>query len=191
LAALGLCRSTPDSDNELVDRVRKGDEAAFEIIYDRYFKRIYHFVDRRLGNRADAEETTQEVFIHVFSSIDTYRGEAPFVAWVFGITRRTIASRFKRKRHPTVPLDDEPEQGASSSGNSSATMSPLEACEFQERIDQMTQALETKLTPHQQLLFKLHHLDERPISEIARELDKSQDSIKSNLYRTRKVLLSR
>lgn len=187
---------TLPTDGELVDRLRKGDEQAFELLYQRYFKRIYHFVEKRLRIRADAEETTQEVFINVFSSIDSYRGEAPVAAWIFGITRRVIAARFKRKRHTMLPLaDDETETGSLAaqlaSANAGRNPSPLEAYECQERVLRMTSTLERKLTPEQRLLFRLHHLDEQPISEIARALDKTEDAIKSNLYRTRKLLLAR
>ncbi len=180
------------SDGVLVDRIRKGDQHAFEVMYDRYFKRVYRFVDNRLNIRADVEETTQEIFISVFSSIESYRGDAPFAAWIFGISRRVIASRFKRKRHPTVPLvSEESEQSAPVNSGVSAQPSPLEAYEYQERVEQMTGTLERRLSPEQQLLFQLHHLDEVPISEIALRLGKSEDSIKSNLYRTRKLLLAR
>jgi RNA polymerase sigma-70 factor (ECF subfamily) len=180
------------SDSALVDRVRKGDAEAFEAIYERYFKRIYHFVDRRLNIRADAEETTQEVFISVFSSIDSYRGDAPLAAWIFGITRRVVAARFKRKRHTTVPLgDDDSEQWSTVLGKMSSEPTPLESYECQERLLQMRDVLERRLTSEQQLLFQLHHLEELPISEIAAALDKSENAVKSNLYRARKLLLAR
>ena len=74
----------PDED-QLIDRIIGGDEAAFELLYERYFKRIYAFLDKRLRNRADTEETTQEVFINIFASIDSFRGDAPFAAWIFGL----------------------------------------------------------------------------------------------------------
>lgn len=183
------------SDSELVDQLRKGDERAFDILYRRYFKRIYHFVEKRLSVRADAEETTQEVFIVVFSCIDSYRGEAPVAAWIFGITRRVIAARFKRKQHPTIPLADDDVESAAQHAQMSSTVplepDPFQAYECQERMGRMTATLESKLTREQQILFKLHHLDERPISEIAQVLDKTEDAVKSNLYRTRKLLLAR
>ena len=99
------------SDDELVARVREGDEAAFEGLYARYLPRIYSFVSKRVPNRADTEEIVQEVFINIFSSIGSFRGEAPFAAWALGLTRRTIANRFKKRRHVTVPLlpEEEPE----------------------------------------------------------------------------------
>jgi RNA polymerase sigma-70 factor (ECF subfamily) len=190
-------RRSAESDDELIDRIRAGDRAAFDLLYERYFKRVYGFLDRRLQNRADTEETTQEVFINVFSSIDSFRGEAPFAAWIFGLTRRTLAARFKRKRHPTVPLPETDDDLAGSSRSADGSThtapdaTPLEHYEMQERAAHLRHALEHDLSPEQRKVFELHHLESVPIAEIARSLSKSEDSIKSNLYRTRKILLAR
>jgi RNA polymerase sigma-70 factor (ECF subfamily) len=188
----GRSESSEITDHELVDGIRKGDALAFDLLYDRYFKRVYRFVAKRLNIRADVEETTQEVFIAVFSSIESFRGEAPVSAWIFGISRRVIASRFKRKRHVTVPLDDQDHDhygGARSSVSNEPT--PLEVYEYQERIDQMDGALENRLSEQQRFLFEQHHIHAIPISEIAAATAKSENSVKSNLYRARKLLLSR
>jgi RNA polymerase sigma-70 factor (ECF subfamily) len=179
-------------DEVLVEQLRLGNQGAFDLLYDRYFKRIFHFVDRRLNNRADTEETVQEVFCNVFTSIDGYRGEAPFGAWVFGLARRTIASRFKKKRAATVPLSEEDENRAPSAvSDFSGQPSPLESYEYQERLSAMDTVIRERLSPEQRTLFQLHHIEERSISDIAHSLDKSEDAVKSNLYRTRKILLAR
>ena len=184
--------AAPATDEMLVERVRTGDETAFETLYERYFNRIYHYVDRRLRNSADAEETVQEVFFNVFSSIESFRGEAPFAAWVFGLTRRTLAGRFKKKRHATVPLaDDEMETMDLLLTSVRREPDPLEAYEATERLARMEAAVTEELSADQWRLFRLHHLQNRPIHEIARALDKSVDAVKSNLYRARKVLLAR
>ena len=182
----------PIPDEELIKRVQAGDQAAFEVLYERYFPRVYRFVDKRMRNRADTEETVQEVFINVFSSLGSYRGEAPFGAWVLGVTRRTIASRFKKKQHTTVTLES-----AEESATLNITMptmqrepTPLEHYECEERIKRLERAI-ARLTQEQRTLFELHHLHHRPIQEIARTLRKSEDAVKSNLYRARKLLLSR
>jgi len=191
VAAPELVTSASRTDEELVGSVLAGDESAFEMLYERYFPRIYQFVDRRLSNRADTEETVQEVFINVFSSIESYRGEAPFAAWVFGLTRRTIAGRFKKKRHPTVPLDDgEDESSTVASRTVSGEPTPLETYEYRERVVRMDFAVRETLSAEQRRLFELHHLEDRSISEIAHELDKTENAVKSNLYRTRKLLLA-
>jgi RNA polymerase sigma-70 factor (ECF subfamily) len=180
------------SDDELVARLREGDEAAFENLYGRYLPRIYSFVNKRVPNRADTEEIVQEVFINIFSSIGSFRGEAPFAAWALGLTRRTIANRFKKRRHATVPLvaEEEPETIDLSLPTLHREPTPHDHYECGERIAQLEATATRELTPEQRQLFEMHHLAHRSIHEIARELDKSEDSIKSNLYRARRLLLA-
>ncbi len=180
-----------ESDEHLVDLLRAGDRRAFDLLYERYFPRLYRFVDRRLRNRADTEETVQEVFINLFSSIHSYRGDAPFAAWVFGLTRRTIASRFKRKRHETVPLAGDDEDFGVPAAASGAGDDPHEVYEYRERLQRMKSAAENDLTREQWQLFELHHLQNQSIQEIARTVRKSEDSVKSHLYRARRLLLAR
>lgn len=181
-----------ETDESLVERLRAGDQAAFDGIYERYFTRVFQFLDRRLRNRADTEETTQEVFVNVFSSIDGYRGEAPFGAWVFGLTRRTLANRFKRKRHATVALtEDDGDKVDLLLTTVRREPDPLESYEAAERLARLADAVRRELTREQVQLFELHHLHHHSIHEIARSLNKSVDSVKSNLYRARKVLMAR
>lgn len=191
MAAPQISHSELLDDRELVERLRCGDERAFDELYERYFKRVSHFVARRIDNRADAEETVQEVFINVFASIATYRGEAPFVAWIFGLTRRTIAGRFKRKRHPTVPMEDNESNSPAAHPAAPALIPrPDQVYDCTERAVQLETYVAERLSADQRALFVLHHLEERPIAEIAQRLGKSEDSIKSSLYRTRKLLLA-
>jgi RNA polymerase sigma-70 factor (ECF subfamily) len=180
------------SDEALVQQVLEGDRAAFEILYERYFPRVFRFVARRVSNRADAEEIVQEIFINVYSSIGGYRGEAPLAAWVLGLSRRTVANRFKKKRHPTVPLEEE--QGFDAvdrASNLKREATPLEHYECRERAALIQHAANTRLSAEQRELFEMHHLRHHSIQDIARALRKSEDSVKSNLYRARKVLIAR
>jgi RNA polymerase sigma-70 factor (ECF subfamily) len=178
-------------DDELIRRIQAGEEAAFTELYERYFPRVYHFTRRRMNTVADTEETVQEVFINVFSSLGSFRGEAPFAAWVLGVTRRTIASRFKRKRHATVSLEDaESERADASLSLTSREPTPLEIYECGERMQQLEHVARSQLSAEQRRLFEMHHLEHHPIHEIARRLAKSEDAVKSNLYRARKLLLA-
>ena len=180
------------TDEELVDLVKKGEESAFTLLYDRYFSRVYRFAYSRLRNREDSEETAQETFIAVFSSIESFRGEAPFAAWVLGVTRRVIASRFKKKRHITVPLnDEEPASITAVSPTLQREPTPLEMYECRERIGRLENAAINDLSSSQRLLFERHHLDHESIGALSSSLDQTEDSVKSNLYRARKILLER
>ncbi len=183
----------PRSDEELLDRIESGDEAAFDLLYDRYFPRVFQFVHKRVRNRADAEETAQEVFIGVFSSLASYRREGPFAAWVLGVARRTVANRFKKKQHATVPLDttEETESVDLLLPSAQRAATPHEFYECRERISRMEAAAARHLSGDQWRLFELHHLNDRSIQDLATATNKSQDAIKSHLYRVRKVLLAR
>ena len=187
-AAVG---TDPTPDAELIRRVESGEQQAFAILYERYFPRVYRFVRRRLDNPADTEETVQEAFFNVFTSISGFRGEAPFEAWVLGLTRRTIARRFKKKRHPTVPLDEQDGDAFDPLLQTGQRLpTPLESFEYQERVEALRTRAERDLTPTQRELFVRHHLEDQPVREIALSMHKSEDSIKSNLYRVRKVLFA-
>ncbi len=180
------------SDGELIDRVVTGDRDAFETLYDRYFPRVFAFLQKRLNNRADTEETAQEVFINVFSSLESFRGEAPFGAWVLGVSRRTLANRFKKRRHRTVSIDSEEGREYANEHNPAAprSVTPLEAYECMERIDQLNAAATESLSTEQLLLFEMHHLRHKTIQQIAQDLNRSEDAVKSTLYRARKLLLA-
>jgi RNA polymerase sigma-70 factor (ECF subfamily) len=180
-------------DARLVDLVRGGDREAFETLYRRFFPRIYRFVQKRVGNRSDVEETVQEIFIAAFSSLGSYRGDAPFGAWVYGLARRTVANRFKRKRAETVPWSetDVAHAGAAAALRDDASApDPHAAYERTERLAQLEEAAQ-QLSPSQWEYFRLHHLEDLPIDELARRGGLSRDAVKSHLYRARKLLLAR
>jgi RNA polymerase sigma-70 factor (ECF subfamily) len=193
MAAPSANLSAPVADEELVEAILGGDESAFRALYERYFSRIYQFVDRRMHNRADTEEVTQEVFANLFLSLSSFRNEAPFAAWVFGLTRRTIATRFKKKRHETVAFSEENAEQAGSLSVAAIRREPdpHEVYECNERIGRLQSAASNDLTGEQRLLFRLHHIQNRSIQEIARQVAKTEDSVKSHLYRARKALLAR
>ncbi len=184
-------RSAPQAEAELLARVRDGEEAAFRRLYEAYFPRVYRFVSRRVRNRADTEEVVQEIFINVFSSLHSYRGEAPFGAWVFGLARRTLANRFKRRQHPTVSLLDEDGGQLEALPHVGRSPDPHELYEVRERLERLQHAALHELNEEQRELFRLHHLQHHSIRDIARRLRKTQDSVKSHLYRARKLLLTR
>lgn len=181
------------ADEEMIARICAGDRAAFEVLYERYFPRVYAFVGRRLANRADVEETVQEVFASVFAGLRSFRGDGVFAAWVLGVARRTVAGRFKKKQLPVVPLDEASEADAVEVLVTVLRRepTPLEHYECEERLARLEAAAEQELSPEQRHLFALHHLEHVPIQEIAVRLSKSEDAVKSNLYRARRLLLAR
>jgi RNA polymerase sigma-70 factor (ECF subfamily) len=96
-------------DLELADRLRAGDEAAFETFFAEYFPRVYRFARSRLGGDDDAaEEVTQTTLVKALVKIGTFRGEAALFTWVCTLCRHEISSWFERTgRSPQVSLSDD------------------------------------------------------------------------------------
>ena len=88
-------------DRELVSRLRERDERAFRELVGEHRDRVFNLTYRMLGNRAEAEDVAQEVFITVFKTIDSFREEAKFSTWLYRVAVNHCKNRIKylSRRH--------------------------------------------------------------------------------------------
>jgi RNA polymerase sigma-70 factor (ECF subfamily) len=95
------------SDEQLVARLRAGDDAAFDQLVSRYQDKVYGLAVRLSGNASDAEEILQDAFLQVYRKISQFRSEAKFSTWLYRIaTNSALMHRRANKRHQAEPLDD-------------------------------------------------------------------------------------
>ena len=86
-----------DAERDVVDRARAGDQQALADLYDSYMPRVYRYAVARLGNAADAEDLTEEVFLKMLGAISDFRWkDVPFSSWLFRIAHNHIATHFRR-----------------------------------------------------------------------------------------------
>lgn len=94
-----------------VDRARLGDQSALADLYDWYMPRVYRYTVARVGNVAEAEDLTEEVFLKMLGGIcDFHWRDVPFSSWIFRIAHNHIATHFRRTSQrggPTAELSDE------------------------------------------------------------------------------------
>jgi len=171
------------SDQELVEQILKGDREAFELLYETYFRRIYRFALRRLGDAGEAEDVTQEVFLTVIKALPSFQGTSSLLVWMFGITRNKVNRRFRSRRARLESLDD-----GECSELAAAQPSTDAVVEARRILDRCEAVIENDLTPLQRRIFHLKHLRQQSIRTIATALGKSEDAIKANLYRMRRAL---
>jgi RNA polymerase sigma-70 factor, ECF subfamily len=87
----------PDVERTTVDRARTGDQQALADLYDWYMPRVYRYVIARIGNTAEAEDLTEEVFLKMLGAIAGFRWrEVPFSSWLFRIAHNSIATHYRR-----------------------------------------------------------------------------------------------
>ena len=175
------------SDQELVAALREGDEAAFTIVYERYFRRVYNFSYTRLRNAADAEEAAQETFIAVLRSIDAYRGQASLLSWIYGIAKNTVNNLLRRSNAYDQRLE-RAETELVRFAHTIDAYTPEEKLNLSRCADALEKSLED-VSDWQAEVFAMRHFDNLPIQEIADRMSRSNDAIRSSLYRVKRLVV--
>ena len=85
-------------DEELVQAYRDGDPSAFEALFERHRSRVFHFVLRMIGNRAEAEEVFQDIFLRVHRKLDRYESQGQFSAWLFSVANRMCLDALRKRK---------------------------------------------------------------------------------------------
>jgi RNA polymerase sigma-70 factor, ECF subfamily len=183
-----------DPDTELMLRVKRGDEAAFEELVDKYKQPVLNLVFRILRDATEAEDLAQNVFVQVFKSADRYRVEAKFSTWLFTIARNLCLNELRRRsRHPAESLEAAGEAQEESPGRQFEDKRELSAPDHLLR-DELTAKVEDALAslPENQrtaiLLFKEQEMSYEEISKI---MDCSLSATKSLIHRGRETLKER
>jgi RNA polymerase sigma-70 factor (ECF subfamily) len=179
-----------DPDVQLMLRVREGEEEAFAEIQRRYRPRIFGYFCRQLGDRVEAEDLAQEVFLRLYRSRHRYQPRARFATWVFHITQNVARNAVRsRKRHPCVRLDPSAHETKSVlevllTDSCDAPSRPLERDELAGVVRQAVAGLADR----QRTALELHQFKDRTYAEVAAELDMTPKAAKSLLYRARNQL---
>ena len=88
----------PEEESKLVERARRGDRAAFGSLVEPWRKPLFGYIYRMVTQRQDAEDLLQDVFIRVLEDIRSYRGEARFKSWLFGIATHVCLDHLRSKK---------------------------------------------------------------------------------------------
>ena len=177
---VGATAACGDDDGPTIDAAVAGDVNAFALLYDRYLDRVYRHVYYRVGNQADAEDLTQQVFLQAWRSIGRFRQVGvPFTAWLFTITHNLLVSAYRRARdvHP-LDLDSA----------SLARWANPEAEVFAQFDRTATRAAILRLNPEQQQVIILRFVENFDYSAIAAVLGKSEGNVRVIQHRALKEL---
>lgn len=159
----------------------------FDALYQMHHRRVYRQCFRMLGSPEDAEDLTQEVFLQVFRKAHTFRGEASFSTWLHRLTINTVLMRFRRQRRwrETVTSYDVAPGGDQDlkEGNATGRALPPQATTVFDRID-LDMGI-AQLSSGYKEIFLLHDLEGYRHDEIAKMLDISEGTSKSQLHKAR------
>jgi RNA polymerase sigma-70 factor (ECF subfamily) len=161
------------TDEQLISRALKGNKGAWLSLLKRYERQIYNYGVRMTGNKDDALDLMQEVFISVFRNLSNYRGEGSFKAWMFRIAHFRCVEFYRRKR-PMQGLEDSPEPV-------SEQLCPEQDVVSTQENKQLGDAMQA-LPLAQKAVVELKFFGQFTFEEIAQQLGISSNTAKSRLY---------
>lgn len=165
------------SDESLAQRLQNGDRTAFDEIVRRYQGRLFAIAYRIIGNREDALDVTQDVFLKTYRQISDWKPTGKFGAWLTRLTvNRAIDGARQRRRRPMISLDQEVPPVVQAPDDSSAGARGAE-------IEVRVQAALQKLSAMQRTVFVLRHYEGHSLAEIAPILGCTIGSVKVHLFR--------
>jgi RNA polymerase sigma-70 factor (ECF subfamily) len=171
------------SEQEAIERAKRGDAGAFQFLYDLHKRRVYSLCLRMTGNTASAEDLTQEAFLQLFRKIGTFRGESAFSTWLHRMAVNVVLMQLRKKNLPLVPIDETTEgeeEGAirkELGAADSRLAGSIDRLHLQRAVDE--------LPPGYRTIFVLHDVEGYEHNEIAAMIGCSIGNSKSQLHKAR------
>jgi len=173
-----------DPDRALVERALSGDESAFKQLFTRHRDDASRVVYRMLGPSPEVEDVVQDVFLHVYRSLHTFRGDSRFSTWLYrlavNVTRMHLRKRKSRPRFADVDVPETPSEDQ-------RVLDPGEEVDQRMRIRALYDVLDT-LTEKKREVLVLHDFDGVAAKEIAETLDIPVLTVRTRLFYARKEL---
>ena len=174
----------PDnSERSLVQRAQRGDEQAFATLFQLHKKRVYSVCLQMTKDVADAEDLTQEAFMQVFRSVNSFRGDSAFSTWLYRVAVNTVLMKLRRRKSPPVLSLDEPVSTDSPSLKREVGKQDPSLSGAIDRIA-LRRALE-ELPGGCRQIFDLHEVEGYQHHEIAELLQCSIGNSKSQLHKAK------
>ncbi len=165
-----------------IERIKKGDHEAFSWIVDKYKDLVYTLCIKMLSSEEDAEEAAQDVFVKIYKSIHSFRGNSKFSTWIYRITYNQCISII-RKKVRMIDLVDELLDGEIDEDSIDA----LEMLKHEERSMYMKQALDA-LAETDAFVLTLFYYEELSLEEICEVTGQTNNNIRIRLHRARKKM---
>lgn len=162
------------ADNDIIAEMRRQPEQGFRLLMRKYREPVYWHIRRLVVTHADAQDAAQEAFVRIFKSMDSYRGNTSFAAWIYRIATNE-ALRLISRRHDNVSMEREGTNILDQlPADNYINIADTEAVNMQRAI--------LALPPKQQVVFNMRFYDEMEYGDIAAATDSSVAAVKMNYH---------
>jgi len=178
-----------NDDHQLVKRTLKGDREAFEMIVRRYQQPILNYVGRMVRERELALDLSQDVFIKAYAALRSFQPRFKFSTWLFKIASNTVIDYWRKKKTPTVsldqPIDDDcPELTLQVADDGPSVTRAYELGEVRGRIEEALHKVPASLRE----LFVWRHINGFSYEEMAEMKDLPVGTVKNRVFQAKEML---
>ncbi|QDV05082.1 ECF RNA polymerase sigma-E factor [Planctomycetes bacterium Poly30] len=177
-------------DSQLVSATLEGHAEAFEVLVERYQRRLFGLVRNYTRNAAEVEDIVQDTFLKAFSRLETFQQSSAFYTWLYRIGVNTILDVMKRRgRNPVTAVEDPELVGRTGTGASDATQERLsirpDARLEREEVGEITRSVMDELPEIFRTVLVMRELEQMAYQDIADTLEISIGTVESRLFRAR------
>jgi RNA polymerase sigma-70 factor (ECF subfamily) len=174
-----------DAVETLIQRCLSGDQQAWEQIVRQYWRKVFNVAYKFVGKHDEAEDLTQDIFLKIFKSLDTFDRRANFQTWLISISRNLCIDHYRsvRKERETIDRDVD----ANELTPESRDPGPVAALEQRDRVTLLRQALDA-LPETLRTAVLMRDIQELSYQEIAERLRLPEGTVKSRINRGRTEL---
>lgn len=183
---LEKARSEGWTDEEVVDRVRAGDTALYEIVMRRYNQRLYRIARAILHDDGEAEDVMQAAYVQAYQHLHQFEGRAPFSAWLTRIAVHEALGRL-RSRGRNQQLEDKEEDGEFAMNMVETSLDPEQNASRAE-LGQLLEEAVLGLRVQYRTVLMLRDVEELSTAETATALDLTEQNVKVRLHRGRAMM---
>ena len=185
------------SDQELLARLKSGDEGALADLSDAYSSKIYQLAFRYLRNKEDAEEITQDVLFKVYRKVDAFRGDAQLSSWIYRITFNAAMSRLRTARYQRAQAEDRRAKAAADEDGSTMPSRTPDVADWSDMADERVLRTQLRQRVFSAILalpaiyrapVMLRDIQGMSTEEASAMLKVKDQTLKSRLHRGRLIL---
>jgi RNA polymerase sigma-70 factor (ECF subfamily) len=190
---LSHLRKSPRSESAIIERLKTGDQAALETVFNLYSAKLYNVAHRILGEVADTEEVIQDVFWTVYRKAKTFRGHSQFSTWLYRLTVNAALGRVRRRKRTSDVEYDEFLPQFQKDGHHQVRpvvdwSNSLEDSYAQQEVQKIINEALNQLKPLDKSVVVLSDLEGFSDKEIAATLGLTVSAVKTRLHRARLFL---
>ncbi|MSQ50490.1 MAG: RNA polymerase sigma factor RpoE [Betaproteobacteria bacterium] len=185
--------SDRELDRQLVERARRGDKHAFELLVSKYQRRLLRLLSRYMRDQGEVEDVAQEAFIKAYRALPSFRGDSAFYTWLYRIGINTAKNFLiaSRRRAPTAAGQDALEAETFEEGEQLRDIDTPESLLMSKEIAETVNAAMDELPDDMRSAIMLREIDGLNYEEIAAIMSCPIGTVRSRIFRAREEIAAK